>query len=366
MANIKDVPAKRKGAKRGKGFSVVDTSLRYLEMLEIIPKDPEEVTVEEIMQVLERRGYSIDKRSVQRDLHKLAPIFKLVPSRNEKPIRWSYSERAPVRMFPSMDEHTALSFQLMQAFIQHLLPPETMDSIDPWFKKAAVRLSQRKEVVARWQEKIHVLPLGLPRQPPTIDPKIQDEVYQALLYEVPLRIHYRGRSSERFKEYLISPLGLVVRDYITYVVAAKNDDGELRQFLLHRFRDAEMEDGEYYRPDLFNLKAYAKEEFVPTLGPSATVDIKLWLDKEAAISVSECPVDKMQTLTEQADGSFLLSATIPNTQELLRWIYSWGSQVKVLQPITLQNRVQKEVAAVLDRYKSKKSQVNKKLKDPID
>jgi len=358
VANMKVVPTKLKISKRGKGFSVVETSLRYLEMLEIIPKDPQGVTVEEIMQILERRGYSIDKRSVQRDLHKLAPIFKLVPSRNEKPIRWSYSERAPVRMFPSMDEHTALSFQLMQAFMQNLLPPDTMDSIDPWFKKAAVRLSQRKEVAARWQEKIHALPLGLPRQPPTIDPKIQDEVYQALLYELPLRIHYRGRGSEKFKEYLISPLGLVVRDYITYVVAAKNDDGELRQFLLHRFKDAEMEDGEYYRPDLFNLKAYAQEQFGFQLGLSATIDIRLWLDKDAAISVSECPVDKRQTLVEQPDGGFLLSATVPNTQELLRWIYSLGKQAEVLQPLTLRNTVKGETAAVSERYQIRKSRTN--------
>jgi predicted DNA-binding transcriptional regulator YafY len=355
MAKMKEVPVKRKSAKRGEGFSVVDTSLRYLEMLEIIPRDPDEITVEAIMQVLERRGFSINKRSIQRDLHKLAPIFKLLPSGNERPIRWSYSDKAPVRLFPSMDEHTALSFQLMQAFMQHLLPPETLDSINPWFRKAAERLSQRKEVAARWQEKIHVLPLGLPRQPPAIDPKIQDEVYQALLYELPLRIHYRGRNSERFKEYLISPLGLVVRDYVSYVVAAKNDDGELRQFLLHRFKDAEIEDGEYYRPNMFNLKAYAADKFGFQLGPSATMDIKMWLDKDIAINVAECPVDKRQALTEQADGSFLLSATVPNTQELLRWIYSLGNQAEVLQPLTLRNKIKGEFAAVSKRYQTRKS-----------
>ena len=361
MENMKVESVKKNSPKRGEGFSVGKTSDRYLEMLELIPKEPDEVTAGEIMQVLERRGYNIDIRSIQRDLHKLAPIFRLVSS-NEKPKRWSYSEDAPVRMFPSMDEHTALSFQLMQAFMLHLLPPQTLDSINPWFKKAAVRLSQRKEVAARWQEKIHVLPLGLPRQPPTVDPRIQDEVYEALLYELPMRIHYRGRSSERFKEYLISPLGLVVRDYITYVVAAKNDDGELRQFLLHRFKDAEIEDGEYYRPDLFNLKAYAKEKFVRQLGPSATMDIKLWLDKDAAISVAECPVDKRQTLSEQADGSFLLTATVPNTQELLRWIYSLGNQVEVLKPDFWRNKVKDEISAALERYQAKESKANRKPK----
>lgn len=354
MINMNDKPNKRKSAKRGKGFSVVDTSLRYLAMLEFIPKDPEEVTVEQIMQALDRRGFSIDKRTIQRDLNKLAESFELGSWKDGQSRRWSYSEKAPVRLFPSMDEHTALSFQLMQAFLQHLLPPETLDSIDPWFKKAAVRLSQRKEVAAKWQEKIHVLPLGLPRQPPTIDTKVQEEVYQALLWELPLRIHYRARNSERFKEYFISPLGLVIRDYITYVVAAVNDDGSIRQFVLHRFKDAECEDAEYLRPTLFNLKAYAKENFGFQMSESPTVDLELWMDEAAAKSVAECPVDKRQKMVEQTDGSFLLLATVPNTLELRRWIYSLGNQVEVLQPSHLRNDFSVEIAAMSERYKAKK------------
>ena len=97
MENMKVESVKKNRPKRGEGFSVGKTSDRYLEMLELIPKEPDEVTAGEIMQVLERRGYNIDIRSIQRDLHKLAPIFRLVSS-NEKPKRWSYSEDAPVRM----------------------------------------------------------------------------------------------------------------------------------------------------------------------------------------------------------------------------------------------------------------------------
>lgn len=334
---------------------MTDTSLRYLAMLESIPREPDSVTVEQIIQALDRQGFSIDKRSVQRDLNKLALPFTLNDLKDGQSKCWSYSEKAPVRLFPSMDEHTALSFQLMQSFLRPLLPPETLDNIAPWFKKAAERLSQRKEYTARWQEKIHVLPLGLPRQPPSINPDVQRKIYDALLVELPLRVHYRGRNSEKPKEHIISPLGLVIRDHVTYVVATMNDGGTVLQFALHRFKDAEIDsDADYVRPAGFNLAAYAKESFGFQMSESPTLDLELWLDKDAAKSVAECPVDKQQRLVEQADGSFLLSATVPNTLELRRWIHSFGQQVEVLQPGFLRAQFAAEIATMSERYTKKK------------
>lgn len=352
MPNAKDELVKRKKPKREKGYSTVYTALRYLDMLEFIPRE-EAVSVEEVMQALERRGHLIDKRSVQRDLQKLAKTFSLVSSKDGRSRRWSYSEKAPVRFLPAMDEHAALSFQLIQAYMQPLLAPETLDSIAPLFKKSAERLSQRSEPPARWQEKIHVLPLGLPRIPPKIDPEVQFQVYQALLWELPLRIHYRARNSRSFKEHFITPLGLVIRDYVSYVVAAMNDTGPIRQFALHRFKDAELEDAEYLCPDGFNLAAYANEEFGFQMSKSKTLELELWLDKEAARSVDECHISKRQSLVEQADGNFLLSARVPNTLELRRWIHSLGQQAEVLKPDFLRADFADEIAAMSKRYKTR-------------
>ena len=346
---------------------MTDTTFRYLAMLELIPRAPDSITAEEISRALERRGFSIHKRSIQRDLaEKLARPFKLVYKEDRLTKYWSYADDAPVRIFPSMDEHTALSFQLMRVFLKPLLPPETLENIAPWFRQSAERLSQRKVATAKWQEKIHVLPLGLQRQPPTIDPKIMETVYEALLHEQPLHIHYRKRGAKSDEEYHISPLGLVLRDYVCYVIAAKNADGEIRQFLLHRFKKASKDDAKYSRPVGFNLAVYANNMGVsrsnaPTImGESGPIELELWMDKDAAISVAECPVSKGQKLMAQADGSFILSATVPNTQELHRWIHSFGQKVVVLKPAGLRDDFKDEVAAMSKRYKIKKLSIHPK------
>ena len=350
MPNTKIEPAKKKVPKREKGFSVVDTSLRYIAMLEFIPRDPESVSVNDIIQALERRGFIVDKRSIQRDLIKLSQLFKLTPSKEGQSNRWSFSEDAPIIFFPSMDEHTAISFQLIQAYMRPLLAPETLDSIAPLFKKSAERLSQRAEPPARWQEKIHVLPLGLQRITPKVDPDVQENVYQALLWELPLQIHYQPRNADNTKDYFITPLGLVIRDYVSYVVAAMKNDGSVRQFALHRFKSAEIVDEEYLIPAGFNLAAYANENFGFQMSEATTLDLSLWMDKSAAVSVAECQVSERQTMIEQEDGSVILSAMVPNTLELRRWICSFGQQVEVLQPGYLRAEIAEEIGAMLKRY----------------
>jgi predicted DNA-binding transcriptional regulator YafY len=341
-------------SKRASGFKVVDTSLRYLEMLEFIPREPEAVTVEQIGQSLSRRGFDIDVRTIQRNLNTLAPIFDLTCCNEGKLNRWSYSSEAPIKFFPSMDENTALSFQLMQAFLKPLLAPETLNALDPLFRKSAERLSQRSGRSARWQEKIHVLPLGLPRKPPKVDPEVQFDVYQSLLYEFPMEIVYQARSSAKPKVYVVSPLGLVIRDYITYLVAVLHEDGSIRQFAMHRFKSAGYIDVKYCRPAGFKLESYANESFGFLLpNESQFIDLELRMDKAAALSVIECPVSIKQVMSEGEDGSFILKATLKNTLELRRWIHAFGLQVEVLKPIWLRDDFANELAEMLKRYRVK-------------
>lgn len=361
MITTKDDSVKKRSPKKSKGSSVVETALRYLDMLEFIPRE-DSVSVEEIEQALKRRGFEIDKRTVQRDLNKLAGDFNLRSHRVGTAKHWSYSRDTTVRFFPSMDEHTALSFQLMQSFLKPLMAPETLDSMVPFFKKSAELLSQRKGTAARWQEKIHALPLGLPRIPPTVNPEVQKAIYQALLHERPLRVHYRSRSSEVYKEHVISPLGLVIRDYVSYVVLVMNKNGNQGYWPLQRFNNAEIDsNAKYLRPDDFNLAAYAKENLgfkmsnAPTImGESPPLELELRMGEMAAVSVAECPVSARQTLSKQGDEGFLLSATVPNTHELRCWIRSFGQQVEVLAPRHLRAEIADEITAMMKNYNQEK------------
>lgn len=340
-----------KRPKREKGDSSAETTLRYITMLEFIPWYPEGKTVEQIMQMLERQDFDVSARSVQRDLHKLKDRFNLVNEEEDKKLRWSFNPDKPPRMFPSMDDHTALGFRVVHEYLKPLLPPSTLGTMNLWFGMAAERLSSREGIAARWQEKIFVHPTGLPRQPPRIDPEVQQELYETILYEEPVKILYLARGKTKPKEHFISPLGLVVRNQLIYLVATMNEGGSILQFALHRIRSVEPIDGKFLRPKGFNLRAFVEENFGFPIPGSRILKLKLRLDEMAAISVAECPLTKKQILQPQPEGTgFLLTADVPNTLELRQWIRSMGSCAEVLEPGFLRAEFAEEMSALAQRY----------------
>lgn len=327
----------------------ITTAFRYLTMLEYIPREPAFVTVKDVMAEVERQGFSIDRRSVERDLRKLAFMFKMVCDETERPHRWFFPHDVKPSMIPGMDDHAALSFLLMKSFLQPLLPPETLEMIEPWFRKAGERLASRKGNIAKWHEKIHVLPPGLPRQSPRISPEVQEEVYQAVLREFPLRLVHRPRDAKGPKEYLVSPLGLVVRDHLVYLIAALNESGRILQFALHRTQKTQTVEETYHRPQGFNLQIYVEENFGFPMGAPRLLELKLRLLKQGAISVSECPLASNQELV--ADGEcFVLTADVPNTYELRQWIRSLGAGAEVIDPGFLRDEFAKEALALARAY----------------
>lgn len=157
---------------------------RFRKMLDLIPRWPDSISDEKLRVELEQSGFAVSKRTVQRDLEGIReaePELGLDRKiRGKEPRQWFFKADAPVRIAPSLDDHTALAFQLANAFLSQLMPPSTLDALKPFVREAETRLSQRRLLVAaRWKEKVHVFPLGLQRKPPMIRPEVRDVVYQA-------------------------------------------------------------------------------------------------------------------------------------------------------------------------------------------
>ena len=68
-------------------------------------------------------------------------------------------------------------------------------------------------------------------------------VYGALLADRRLQCRYRPLDAEEDKNYLVNPLGLVVRDAVTYLVCTLWDYDHPIQLALHRIGAAEFKSG---------------------------------------------------------------------------------------------------------------------------
>ncbi|MBP8275879.1 MAG: WYL domain-containing protein [Propionivibrio sp.] len=334
---------------------------RFMAMLERIPRWPGEITPEIMHTKLSTLGIDVSLRTVQRNLEHLALTDPGVKrTKVGKECRYQYRANAPVRVIPSLDDHTALAFELADAFLRELMPPETIAALKPFVREAGKRLADRKRIAAaKWKDKIHVFPLGLRRKAPRIRPQVRDVVYQALLGDQVLRIAHASRGKKDPKEFVISPLGLVVRDYLIYLygLPKEQNDKEKKQvlaFALHRTLEAEiLADEPYVRPAGFLLEDYEKLCSMPLEG-SPILQLKLRISESSAFSIRECPLVGRQVVRTDPDDAtgkgLIVEVDVPNTVELRQWIRSLGPSVDVLEPQFLRNELVQEISLLYNRY----------------
>ena len=106
-----------------------DTLMRQWAMLRAIPRHPQRVDAQTIHARLGDLGIRVSLRTVQRDLNTLATTFPL-DFDESKPQGWCWRQGAGQLEIPSMDAHAALTFNLVEQYMQNLLPRSTLSHIE--------------------------------------------------------------------------------------------------------------------------------------------------------------------------------------------------------------------------------------------
>jgi len=78
--------------------------------------------------------------------------------------------------------------------------------------------------------------------------------------------------------------------------------------------------------------------------------IKLQFDPYAARLVSERTWHESQRIRSLPDDSIILQLELGGLEEIERWILSWGSHVRVIEPAALRNTIRDAAAAILKLY----------------
>lgn len=328
-----------------------DTLLRQWEMLRLIPRAPRKIDGATLEARLRDVGYDIDRRSIQRDLQKLSDFFPIVSDERSKPFGWSWSTDGAVFDIPGMDAHAALAFHLADLHLQGLLPAPLRDNLKPWFDRARKLLDElRAGGVKTWAHKVCAVPPVLPRRPPAVDPGVHDAVHEALFRERRVHLVYCKRGEDHAKEYDASPLGLVTRDAMAYLVCTLRDYTDVVQLALHRIRSAEVLDDPAPPPKGWSLETYVKSGALGFLRADQPVQLAVLLDPFAAVSLQEAPLAKDQATLKQADGRVLLTATVADTTELRSWLLGLGPLGEVVGPASLREEIAQAARRMVARY----------------
>ena len=91
----------------------------------------------DIQHYLKEQGFDLSQRQVQRDLVAFSKTFKDLQSDGSKDkVGWSWREKSDLISLPNISPTIALSFKLVEFFLNEMLPSSVKKSLDPYLKQS--------------------------------------------------------------------------------------------------------------------------------------------------------------------------------------------------------------------------------------
>ena len=320
-------------------------------MLREIPRAPRRIDARTLHERLSGHGFETTLRTVQRDLKMLSTVFPITSDEPARPTGWWWADRE-VHDLPSMDPSTALTFVLAERFLAPLLPPASLRYLEPHFVRArSVLGGLHRSGLGRWASKVRMLARGLTLSPPVVGEDVVETVYEALLEGKRFTCMYVSRGETSAREYSVSPLGLVFRDGVIYLVATLWHYEDIVQLALHRMRSTERSAEAVTPPEGFDMDRYIDDGKLDFPTSPDTIPLRAAFTSDAALHLAESSIGQDQELSERPDGRTLLAVTVPDTAQLRWWLLGFGDQVEVLEPAKLREELAETAARTAALYR---------------
>ncbi len=211
-------------------------------------------------------------------------------------------------------------------------------------KIEAVLPEALREQVESWQQRINFVAAGNADSPVSHD--YLPQLRRAILERRTVRLCYHQRFPEASETphsvREVDPQRLVHRANAWYLSAYCHLRQEMRHFRLDRIERLEL------LPQTFADSTSPAAEQPPSTTPRDLV-IRALFDEAAARWLPEARSFYIVAEAETEAG-LLVTLNVRQEQEVLPWLLSWGSQVRVLEPESLRRKLAEETAKMTQIY----------------
>ena len=183
----------------------------------------------------------------------------------------------------------------------------------------------------------------------TTRPETLQQLRRAIIQHRTVRLDYHTRfttnqdvaGSKTTRD--VDPYALVHLDNAWYVSGYCHLRHDTRNFRLDRIDRLQVLSTSFTRPDNFHLGPKPPSEKDVTARVLFKPDVARW--------VQEDPFFYVINMETQADG-LLVTLRVRQESDLMQWLLGWGSNVRVLEPASLQQRLAAELATTLLQYQT--------------
>ena len=325
------------------------TVSRQWELLRQLPSKSPGITTSEITTRLQSAGYTISKRTIERDLIDLSLMFPLQCNDASAPYGWYWKPGVSVEL-QGITLTEALSLALVEDAIRPLLPNSMLKVLEPRFSHARQKLKTLGEEnhAARWLDKVASVSPDLNLQAPDIPEDILETLQQALLEEKQLQCQYYSAHTDKLSQLTLNPLALVQRGLITYLIGTAHPYTDVRQYAVHRFRQLTLSPTSTEGLRDFNLQAYLRTDALQ-FGKVEKIAFQAWISEKQARLLRETPLSADMMMTDLGKG-YRVTATISDSWQLQWWILSLGDGLIVEKPQNLREQIAQKLRSAAAAY----------------
>ncbi|HXK27838.1 MAG TPA: WYL domain-containing protein [Candidatus Binatia bacterium] len=305
------------------------------------------VSLEELLQFVPE-DYPKNSRTIRRDLEALeAAGYPLVTDRVNGQTRW--------RLMEGFSNIPALGFSATElmalTFSRNLLKPldgtEIQASLNSALNKVAAALPPQAHEYVRGMEQIFSVGLG-PHKSYRQHKNTIDTISQAIDKRRTAQMRYYSASRDHTSRREVDPYFLRYAAGGLYLIGHCHLRKEVRMFAVERIRSIALTDHPYQMPLGFNVDEYVQDA-LGIMRSGRRIEIELLFSKKAAAWVKDKSWHPSQETKLLKDGRLKMTLKVADNDELLGWILSFGSQVQVMRPDGLSQKVKQEAKKIVLR-----------------
>lgn len=309
---------------------------RQMTLLSLIPRSPRKISVNELVERLANRTQDAGKRSVQRDLKAMYEMgtFGLRLDDRNKPYGWSIESCWRGLNLDLMDQHMALALTTLKRSASQLMPPQSLQQLQPYFERAdKVLASDPENPWLYWACRVAQLPEPYPFILPQHEPKSLEVIQQAILdkKQISCDIKKLINGKMHWLHYShINPQGILIRDSVAMLAFTIGSfDTRRHHKPIGLLRNAQLLPTNAIESVDFDINKTAQHH------RGEEIQLELLLSDRATFIMREAKFSEDQTMQLQHDGRFHVTAKVLDTPKLRAALWEMADTVEVLAPAKL-------------------------------
>ncbi|MGL5360530.1 MAG: helix-turn-helix transcriptional regulator, partial [Shewanella sp.] len=251
-----------------------------------------------------------------------------------KPYGWSIESCWRGLNLELMDQHMALALTTLKRSASQLMPPQSLQQLQPYFERAdQVLACDPENPWLYWACRVAQLPEPYPFILPQHEPKSLEVIQQAILdkKQISCDIKKRINGKMQWLHYKpINPQGILIRDGVVLLAFTIGGFDKRRHHKpIGLLRNAELLSTPAVKSADFDIYKAAQRQ------SGALIRLELLLSDRASFIMREAKFSENQTMQLREDGRFYVTAEVNDTPKLRAALWEMADTVEVLAPAKL-------------------------------